>query len=162
MSKICNKIEIESSYGWGSEPQLSDKIVIYPNQITYDYTIHKMGKLIEVGSSKITPEAFEDLEYEHEFSKLFEYVGKTEFKVRDDVFVLDGGTLLMTLFYDDDSKEEVRAPAEDIEEASCELFSFLGMLSYLLRNSSIRPTYLNVNRVVYEDECDDDFQENRF
>jgi len=159
MDKLCKRIEIESSYGWGSQPQLSDKIIIYPNRVFYEYKIERMGKLIETGSNKMLPDAFDDIESELELSKLFKYVNKTEFKIRNDITVLDGGTFLMTLYYNDDSKEEIRAPGEDFKDVSKELSELLRMLSIILRSSSIRPVYLDEFRNICYEDLDDDFKE---
>lgn len=161
MEKKCKEITIESAYGWGAHPQYSDKLIIYKDQISYHFQVEVMGKLKEFGLTKLLFDNSEDIEKELKLVDLFKYVEKTKFVVNKDIIILDGGTISMTLTYEDDSIEKIEAPGEDLKEASKELGEFIEMLAIILRGSSIKPEYLGSEIISCECDSDDDFEESK-
>ena len=152
---LCNKIIIESVYGWGAYPQYSDELVIEKDKVTYSLKVEKMGKLIQTASCELFFDNFDYLESEVGPNDLLKFAGKAEFKIEQDLIVCDGGSLSLTIFYEDGSTKVVDAPGEEIKDSSPELFDFIQMLSIVVRGSTINPGYFEFEEESYGNDGDE-------
>ena len=155
MEKTCNKIVIKSFYGWGAHPQYSDELTITQNEVVYSLKVERMGKLIQKASCELFFDDIDCFESEVEPKDLLQFAGKAQFEKEQEMFVCDGGSLSLTIYYDDGSSREIDAPAEDIKYSSPETFEFIKMLSVLVRGSSINPGYFEFDDEIFDDEEND-------
>ena len=144
MDKKCIKIVIESSSGYFCDPPWTDRLAITRNAITYNLKIRGErfdDKIKKTVSWKCNLNEEETKQVE----KAFSLANSFEFALQD-IPVLDGCGLVVKLYYDNETKEEIYTTYGDyVDEYYGDLFKLLQMISPLITKESTKPDYFNAS-----------------